>query len=207
MYDELRVDVSRETVRAGVSRETFDRLESFVGLVQAWGTRINLIGPATIADIWSRHIADSLRLVDLIPPNTLTAVDLGSGAGFPGLVVAIVTNVHVDLIESDRRKAAFLAEAVRLTDATSTVHSGRIENCSCSPASLVMSRALAPLPRLLELASPFVASGGVCLFHKGRNVETEITAARKDWAMVAEQFHSVSDPSSVILRLRQVSRV
>ena len=188
-----------------VSRETLETLNVFVHLLQTWNARINLIGPVRFADIWPRHIEDSLRLVDLIPIGTTTAIDLGSGAGFPGLVVAIATGIHVDLIESDRRKAAFLAEAIRMTKASATVHATRIETTPCSPAPLLTSRALAPLGRLLALAKPLLSPGGICLFHKGRNVETEIATARKDWTMVIEQFRSEADSSSVILCVSQLA--
>ena len=207
MYVSSRPDVSRETVNRDVSRETLERLNAFLGVLERWNSRINLVSAASRTEVWSRHVDDSLRLVPLIPNDTARAIDLGSGAGFPGLIVAIATGLHVDLIESDRRKAAFLAEAARVTEAPVRVYSTRIESCPCLPARLVLIRALAPLARLLELAHPMLARDGVCLFHKGRNVETEIAVARKDWTMVADYLPSDTDPGSIILRLRQVARV
>ena len=201
------MNVPRETSFADVPRETWARLEIYVALLQRWNGHINLVGRATEADIWSRHVEDSLRLTRFLPQGAVSAIDLGSGAGLPGLIVAIATGTHVHLIEADSRKAAFLAEAARVTSAPVTVHARRIEDRLCSPASLIMSRALAPLSRLLELAHPMLATGGMCLFHKGRNVETEIDAARKHWTMVVEHFPSHSSPGSVILKLTEVTRV
>ena len=179
----------------------------FVNLLERWTANINLIGPASRQEIWSRHVADSLRLVPLLPANVTHAIDLGSGAGLPGLVLAIATGLHVDLIEADRRKASFLAEAARATNDNVDVHAVRIDECTCQPAKLIVSRALAPLPRLLQLASPLLQPDGLCLFHKGRNVETEIASARKHWRMTTEIFPSGTDPSSVILRVSRIAHV
>ena len=179
----------------------------FVDLLERWTAKINLIGPADRQEIWSRHINDSLRLVPLLPADVTHAIDLGSGAGLPGMVLAIATGLHVDLIEADRRKASFLAEAARATNANVAVHAVRIEECTCSPAKLVVSRALAPLPRLLQLASPLLQPDGVCLFHKGRNVKTEIASARKHWRMTTETFPDNTHPGSVVLRVSHIANV
>ena len=201
------MNVSRETVKAGVSRETQARLHDFCALVERWNSRINLVGSSALAELWSRHIRDSARLVSLLPPLVSSGVDLGSGAGFPGLVVALISGVTFHLIESDRRKAAFLTEAARVTDAPVIVHAARIESRPCKPALLITSRALAPLPRLLALAEPMLAPGGICLFLKGQNVETEIAAARKDWTMQVECLRDETNPSSVVLRVSDLARV
>ena len=158
-----------------------DRLKAYINLLATWTRRINLIAPADIPHIRARHVDDSLRLVPLIPPSTTRAIDLGSGAGLPGLILAIATNIPVDLIESDQRKAAFLAEAARVTQAPVTIHRTRIEATQIPPAPLVTARALAPLPALLALATPHLAPGGTILAPKGARAPQEIEAARRHW--------------------------
>ena len=162
------VSVSRETPDFDVSRETSERLEVFANLLLRWNTRINLISRADAQQLRGRHIADSLQLADLMPEGIARAIDLGSGAGFPGLILAIATGVHFDLVESDQRKAAFLREAIRLTAAPAQVHACRIEALALAPAPLVTARALAPLAPLLGLATPLLASGRRLLVSEGR---------------------------------------
>ncbi len=135
------------------------------------------------------------------------AIDLGSGAGFPGLVLAIATGVPFDLIEADQRKAAFLREAARITGAVVQVHATRIEAAQIIPAPLMTARALAPLPKLLDLAAPLLAPGGVCLFQKGANVQTELTEAASQWHMQVEILPSQTAPEACILRISDLSRV
>ncbi len=161
--------------------ETRARLHAYADLLATWTRRINLVSAADQPHIWSRHIQDSLRLVRLIPPGTARGIDLGSGAGLPGLVLAIATDLPFDLIESDRRKAAFLREAARLTGARATIHAIRIEACTVPPAPLVTARALAPLDALLALAAPLLAPGGTMLFPKGARAAIEIEEARRRW--------------------------
>ena len=196
----------RET---GVSRETLARLEAHLALLRAWQPRINLVGEATLDDPWRRHMLDSAQLLDLAPARSEGParrwVDLGSGAGFPGMVLAILGAGEVHLVESDRRKAAFLAESARRTGARATIHNRRAEELDPFAADVVTARALAPLARLLALAWPFIAQHTVCLFPKGRNVEKELTEARKNWTMSVEYLASRSDPSGTILRLRRVA--
>ncbi len=162
--------------------ETLARLRAYAALLATWTKRINLVSAADQPHIWTRHIEDSLRLVPLIPPGTARAIDLGSGAGLPGLVLAIATGIPFDLVESDRRKAAFLAEAARLTRAPVRVHAARIESCAVDPAPLVTARALAPLSALLALAAPLLAPGGLMLLPKGARAGHEIEAARHEWS-------------------------
>ena len=150
--------------------------------------------------IWSRHVQDSLRLVPLVPAGLPRAIDLGSGGGLPGLVLSIATGVPFDLVESDRRKAAFLMEAARLTGAPVTVHAARIEACGLAPAGLVTARALAPLPALLALAAPLLAAGGAMLLPKGAGARAEIAAAREGWAF---ELETVDGPAHPILVLRR----
>jgi 16S rRNA (guanine527-N7)-methyltransferase len=190
-----------------VSRETLHRLEVFAELLLTWNARINLISRADAPDVWSRHIADSLQLVPLVPPDCARAIDLGSGAGFPGLILAIATGIPFDLIESDQRKASFLREAARATSAPVAVHACRLQQSPCKPAPLITARALAPLSCLLEFATPLLAQGGVCLFPKGENAETEVQEALASWTMKVERHISSTHRSGVILRISEVARV
>jgi 16S rRNA (guanine527-N7)-methyltransferase len=190
----------------GVSRETLDRLTIHLGLLQRWQRAINLVGPATLADPWRRHILDSAQLLAHLPPGTASLVDLGSGAGFPGMVLAILGVPGVVLIESDRRKAQFLREVARETGTEVTVRAERIERLAGWPADVVTARALAPLPRLLALAERFLAADSVCLFLKGHNVQRELTQALKSWHMAPETFPSLSAPTGTVLKLRGVGR-
>lgn len=191
----------------GVSRETLDRLEGFAALLVKWQKAINLVAADSLADMWRRHFLDSAQLWPLAPPGARVWVDLGSGAGFPGLVLAIMGAPEMHLIESDGRKCAFLLEAARATDTKMTVHRCRIEAAPPLAADVVTARALAPLSRLLELAAPFLRPGTVCLFLKGQDVERELTEAAKCWNMQAERLVSRSNPAGVVLRLRECRRV
>lgn len=187
-----------------VSRETRERLDLYVTVLQRWNGRINLIGTRDPEAIRWRHIADALQLVPLMGAP-LRAIDLGSGAGLPGLVLAIVTGVPFTLIEADRRKAAFLMEAARATAAPVTVVPARIEASRVVPATLVTARALAPLRRLLHLAAPFITLGGVCVFPKGERAEEELTDALTEWQMTVERFASRTAPRSTIFRISEIA--
>ncbi|HSA80053.1 MAG TPA: 16S rRNA (guanine(527)-N(7))-methyltransferase RsmG [Geminicoccaceae bacterium] len=200
--------LSREAFAAsrGVSRETLARLTAYLDLLSRWQRAINLVGPATLADPWRRHILDSAQLQEHLPPGTASLVDLGSGAGFPGMVLAVLGVPGVVLIESDRRKAQFLREVARATGTEVTVRAERIEGLAGWPADVVTARALAPLPRLLPLAERFLAADSICLFLKGRNAERELTQALKSWHMVPEMFPSLSAPAGSVLKLRGVGR-
>lgn len=180
------------------------KLKIFADLVQKWSPKINLVSKADLPYLWERHIEDSLRLLPYMPPNLTRAIDLGSGAGFPGLVLCIASGVPFDLIEADARKAAFLMEAARQTGAPAKIHNCRIESASVQPALLITARALAPLEKLLGLAAPLLAPDGFCLFPKGRGVETELTAATPLWHMDAECLSSPSWGDSCILKVSQI---
>jgi len=208
------MNVSRETLgpeaiaeRFGVSRETLVRLRLYGDLLLRWNRAINLISRADEPDLWSRHIADSLQLGPYVPANIADAIDLGSGAGLPGLVLAMATGIHFHLIESDLRKASFLREAARETEAPVTIHACRVEAAAIDPAQLITARALAPLPNLLPLAAPLLAPGGVCLFPKGQSAERELTDTARAWNMRVEKFPSQIDRSGLILRISEVARV
>ena len=193
--------------RTGVSRETLDRLAIYSDLLAKWNRSINLVSRGSLADIWRRHMLDSAQLLPLAPQRGGTWLDLGSGAGFPGLVLAIMGAGKVHLIESDARKAAFLREVIRATGPSAIVHNARIEATAPFPADVITARALAPLPDLLALAAPFATKATVMLFPKGRDVERELTESAKSWTIAAEHIRSLTDPASIILKVREVSRV
>ena len=198
--------------RFDVSRESRRRLELFVDLLAKWQEGINLIGPASVDEIWQRHIADGLQLVPLIRPQVKTILDLGSGGGIPGLVLALalmeLRPVTVHLVESRGKKAAFLRQAALLTGAPAVVHDCRIETlaevCSIDGIDLVTARALAPLPKLLQLAAPWLEAGAYGLFHKGRDVESELTESAKSWRLAFVKHPSVIDPSGCILEVKEI---
>jgi len=194
-----------------VSRETRTRIETYVDLLLSWQRRINLIGPATAGVIWQRHIADSLQLLPLLPTGTKTIAELGSGAGIPGLVLAIAAGLEAHLYESNGKKAAFLREAARQTGTRAVVHMVRLEtlrnDASLPEVQCVVARALAPLPLLLDYAEPFLSRGAVGLFHKGQDVDAELTEAAKCWKIEYKKHPSRCDPRGVILEIDEALRV
>ena len=198
-------EAAMETAGSDVSNETRLRLDAYVALLGKWTRAINLVSPGDRDALWSRHVRDSLRLVPLIPDSVDRALDLGSGGGLPGLVLAIATGIPFELVEADRRKAAFLREAARVTGAPVTVRCQRIEAGGVPPARLVTARALAPLARLLGYAHPLLQPGGTCLFPKGAELEAEL-AACDGWRMRAERFPALDRAGSVVLRVTELSR-
>jgi len=195
-----------------VSRETLARLDRFVGTLLAWQQRINLIAPATIRAVWTRHVADSLQLLPLAP-SARVWLDLGSGAGFPGLALACALaetpGARVHLVESTGKKAAFLREAIRLTGAPAIVHQARIEQMGTKldgKIEIVTARALAPLTELLALAAPWMKRGAQALFPKGQDVGAELTEASKYWNIEAVLVPSKTDPQARIVSVGQAER-
>jgi 16S rRNA (guanine527-N7)-methyltransferase len=206
MSDAPTGPLSAEDFAAGenVSRETLDRLRAYVALLTRWQQRINLVSRSTLDDPWRRHILDATQLAPMVEGPIV--IDLGSGAGIPGLILAIVRpDLSVHLIESDTRKCAFLREAARETGAKLSVHVARAESVAPFRVATVTARALAPLSKLLNLAARFTPD--VCVFPKGQDVERELTESRKDWTFVLERIPSRSDTRGVILRLREVEHV
>lgn len=193
--------------RFSVSRETAERLLVYVRELRRWQSVRNLVGKSTIDDIWGRHVADSLQLADLAEGEIW--VDLGSGAGLPGLLLALVKpDIRVHLIESDGRKCAFLREAARLTGAGVTVWDARIEAAlpKIVPApQVVVSRALAALPKLLELSQSLLTNGAVALFPKGRGYEAELTDSRRSWTFDCDILPSRTDLDGRILRIKELA--
>lgn len=194
-----------------VSRETIDQLSRYVALLEQWQPRINLVAGATLREVWHRHIADSAQLVALAPSSAQTWLDLGSGAGFPGLVIAIMLHgtaeARVTLVESDRRKSAFLAEVARQTGISVEIHTARIEQIATqgilAPVDVVSARALAPLVRLIPLSLPFFGAETLGLFPKGRDVESELAAARAGWEFDVETTPSLTDADARIVAIRR----
>jgi 16S rRNA (guanine527-N7)-methyltransferase len=199
--------VTLHVKHVSVSKDIESRLDVFEAMLLRWNATVNLIAAGDAPVLRQRHIDDCLQLVPLMPPDVPRGIDLGSGAGFPGLVLAIATGVHFDLIEADHRKAAFLREAARATNAPATVHASRIEAAEVPPAGLVTARALARLPRLLDLAAPKLAPGGVCLFMKGAGAAAELTEVAREWHMRIEQIPSRTESSATILRISEIARV
>ena len=190
----------------GVSRETLERLEAYAAVLRKWQPTVNLVGPSTIQDLWRRHMLDSAQLATYCPGSAQTLVDLGSGAGFPGLVLAILGARTVHLIESNQRKAAFLEEAARVTAALVTVLAQRIEDVDAFPADIITARALASVDTLLAHAQPFLHSESVCLFLKGRRAASELTAAGNCWYMRAKLWPSLSNSAGHIMHLTEITR-
>jgi len=191
----------------GLSRDVDDRLQAYIGLLLAWTARLNLIGRSTQEQVWTRHVVDSLQLLPMIPSASRDALDVGSGAGLPGIVLAIARpNLPITLVESDQRKAAFLRHVgytLRLLNIT--VVAGRIEATSLQ-ADIVTARAVAPLPKLLELVAPCLRPGGSALLLKGDGVEEELTAASERWTFRVDRAASCTDPHGAILHLSEIAK-
>ncbi|MFO0348489.1 MAG: 16S rRNA (guanine(527)-N(7))-methyltransferase RsmG [Alphaproteobacteria bacterium] len=194
---------------AEVSRETAERLDAFADLLLTWNRRINLVSAQDAAGLRQRHIEDSLQLLPLLPVGQGPLLDIGSGGGFPGLVLAAAAPGRaVHLVESDRRKAAFLATAAaRLGLPQVVVHAARAEDLDLPAMAGLTARAFAPLVRILPLAGRFLARDGVAILPKGRTAEAEVDAALADgWTLRVERFISRTDPHSTIFRISRPDR-
>ena len=198
-------------ILSDVSRETRERLDAYADLLRKWQPRINLVAPSTVADLWGRHFDDSAQLLPLVPPGTTRIADMGSGGGFPGLVLAILTGIETHLIESDSRKCIFLREAARLTDAPVTVHTKRLEALPSLEADLITARALAPLADLLgygnRVGRPKDAGGWQGLFLKGESWQNEVDAAQPRYHFTLATTPSRTHPSAMILSIKDVENV
>jgi 16S rRNA (guanine527-N7)-methyltransferase len=198
-----------------VSRETLRRLESYADLLVKMQKTINLVGQNTLTDIWRRHFLDSAQILPLLTAlpvdRPLILLDLGSGAGFPGLVVALMAvdrPLDVHLVESDSRKCAFLREAARLTGTRIQLHNCRIEALEPFKVDVISARALAPLDRLIPLMAPFLEVSGACtevLLLKGAQGQEELTRGEKGWKMKVETISSITDPQAMVLRLKDIT--
>jgi 16S rRNA (guanine527-N7)-methyltransferase len=195
-----------------VSRETAERLAEYAALLRAWNPKINLVSKRTLADLETRHFADSAQLLALAPHDATTWADLGSGGGFPGLVVAILAAearpaLRVTLVESDQRKAVFLRTVAQRTGVPATVFAGRIESIPPLGTDVLSARALAPLSALLDHASRHLRDGGTALFPKGANWRAEVDEALERWRFRCENLPSVTSPDGAILRIGEIHRV
>jgi 16S rRNA (guanine527-N7)-methyltransferase len=191
----------------GVSHETLSRLKLYVGLLEDWNSRHNLVSKTSMAEVWHRHVYDSAQLSPLIPSQAKTLADLGSGAGFPGLVLAILQRdrLHVTLFEATRKKAEFLESLARRLDLPVKVRNERIEAAPPESFDVVTARACAPLPALLAYAQNFVSPTTVCLFLKGQNLGSELTQARNSWKMTVKEHPSKTHPFGVVLEIRDLA--
>lgn len=194
-----------------VSRETLEALTDFGELVRKWNESINLIARGTLPDLWNRHVLDSAQLF-LYGPERGRWLDMGSGAGFPALVIAILARelqpaLHVICVEADLRKAAFLRTAINTLGIDADVIVSRVEDLAPARASAISARALASLPRLLALAAPHCVESSALLFPKGRGAGKEIEEARKAWRFKLERFPSITEPSGSLLKIGDLNRV
>ncbi|AHB47437.1 methyltransferase GidB [Hyphomicrobium nitrativorans NL23] len=198
----------------GVSRETADRLKVYEALLRTWQRTINLVSPMTLDDAWHRHFADSAQLLNFSPPDAKNWLDFGSGAGFPGLVLAILLaerapEAHMTLVESDSRKAAFLREVARKTGAAVEIRVERIENTATQANSrirdAITARALAPLPKLLGLVLPFFSPQTVAVFPKGREAEVEVGEAKRRFDFDSQLVPSLTDAEARIVIVRNLA--
>lgn len=194
-----------------VSRETSERLVDYSEMLLKWNRKINLVSQNTCSELWERHIEDSLQLWDYRPEAIKTWADLGTGAGLPGLVLAIIakdqeSDLKLILVEADSRKCAFLHTVATKLDLNVDVLNERIEKLAPLNADVVSARALAALPKLLEMAKKHLKSGGICLFPKGEKVHKEIEAARKFWTFDCISHPSQTRPASAILEIGAIER-
>jgi len=191
-------------VAPGVSRETLTRLSLYAELLEKWQKTVNLVGPKTLPEVWQRHMADSAQLLPLIPEGAKRLADFGSGAGFPGLVLAILTNIDTVLVESDVRKSAFLREVARQAGAPVTIQNVRIEAAKPIGADVISARALAPLDDLLKYAMLHLNPGGVGLFPKGESWQDEVAVAAKHHRFTHSVQPSRTAPGAVILTVKDM---
>jgi 16S rRNA (guanine527-N7)-methyltransferase len=210
---DLEADRAQALALIPVSRETLERLDRFVVTLLTWQQRTNLIAPSTEPKLWTRHVADSLQLI-ASAPHARTWVDLGSGGGFPGLVIACAladtSGARVHLVESNTKKAAFLREAARVAGAPAEVYAVRIEDFVenlATPVDVVTARALAPLVDLLAAAYPLLKTGAVGLFPKGQDVGSELTQAAKCWSIQSSLVPSLTDPKGQIVRVTGIKAI
>ena len=200
------------TAAPQISALATERLQIFVGLLAKWNAAINLVSPASLAEVWTRHVADSAQVLDLAPIRRARWLDMGSGAGFPGIVIALITAdtpnpVEMTLVESDRRKAAFLSTVSRETGVPMIIQAARIEAVAPQGADTVSARALAPLVKLCSFAERHLAPHGAALFLKGGRYDAEIAEARRTWSFALDVRRSSTDPAGAVLIMKDLRRV
>ena len=188
----------------GASPETSERLAAYVAVLGEWQPRLKLIGPGTVDEIWSRHVLDCGQIARYVPPTCRRLVDLGSGAGLPGLILAIMGVAGVEMVERDESKVAFLHAAANVCDVDVGIHGMPIENLPRGQADVVTARALAPLDVLLPIAASFLGEGSVAIFPKGRSVDDEMKSAARHWHMWFQRHPSLSDARSSVLVINRI---
>lgn len=204
MSGEMTADLFRSLT--GVSRETMDKLICYSEMLAKWQKSINLVSNSTISDMWRRHFYDSAQLFSYIEKKKepLKILDIGSGAGFPGIILSILGAGEVHLVESIGKKCAFMKQVIQKTDINAIVHNKRIEDMEVFPVDLITSRACAELGKLLQLASPFIDYDTKCLFLKGEKAEEEILEASKKWCFKVKKYNSKSEESGMILYIDEI---
>lgn len=201
-FDQLRAIENLHNV----SRETFTSLEDFATLLLKWNKAINLVGKSTINDLWQRHIMDSAQLVSYLPDTRCTVTDFGSGGGFPAIVLSLLTNHRFHLIESDKRKAAFLETTKSLSHSNVTIHAQRIETLTPWETNIITARALAPLSKLVSMVEKFIHKNTTCLFLKGKQVHDELKDFNRYYQADEVLYPSITSPDAYIIRLTNIQR-
>lgn len=195
-----------------VSRETIQKFEIYSAVLEKWNKNINLVSKSTLSEKWRRHFSDSAQIFDYIPEKAFSLTDLGSGGGFPGLVLAIIAsekrpNFQVRLIEADNRKCAFLSEVIRKLNLNATLENERIELAKSQKSDIVTARALAPLKKLLNYVTYHQNTSTVIFLPKGSNYKAEISEARKRWSFDLDEIASKTDPEGAILKITKLRQI
>jgi 16S rRNA (guanine527-N7)-methyltransferase len=204
MQDDVETIV--QNLGLNVSRETFLKISLFVSLLRRWQQKTNLVAATALEDLEHRHILDSLQLLKFIPPHSCKIIDLGSGAGFPGLILALTDRYEISLVEKNHKKCAFLKQVLQETKTSATVYNQKIEMITNLKGGIITSRALASLSELLTYAYPLSTPTTECLFLKGERADEEIEKAAIDWQFEIKKYTSLTDPSGVILSIKNFSR-
>lgn len=189
--------------KTGVSRETLQHIQLYADLLQKWQKQINLVSNSTLPDMWARHFYDSAQLMDHLRDQgeNLKILDIGSGAGFPGLLLSIMGAGEAHMVESSMKKCTFMKEIIRRTGAAAFVHSERVEEMTPFPVDVITSRACAGLDKLLDLGKNFITADTVCLFLKGQTAQSEIDEAHKRWDFNVKKYTSRTNESGTLLKL------
>ncbi|MBY0408145.1 MAG: 16S rRNA (guanine(527)-N(7))-methyltransferase RsmG [Rickettsiales bacterium] len=204
VHDSVFDDLNRH---CDVSRETFDKLTLYYDLLLKWQARVNLIGPDTVKEVWRRHMLDSLQLLSFLKNKNVTLMDIGSGAGFPGMVLAIAGVRDVHLVESDQKKVTFLREVSRVTNTPVSFYAGRVERLTLeSKPQIITARACSSLDTLCNYSYPHVSRETICLFLKGKNYSSEVENALLHWDFQYMVSESVTEPQGVVLKLTELAR-
>lgn len=193
-----------------VPRETMDNIRIYAALLKKWQKKINLVAESTMPDIWSRHFYDSFQLKPFLEggrEEKIRILDIGSGAGFPALLLSMLDIGDIHMVESNGKKCAFLRQVIRETKGTAVVHNQRVESMDAFPVDYITARACASLTELLDLGQKFIGDKTIGLFLKGQSAEQEIAEARQKWTFDVEKHTSATDPSGVILKVSHIGHL